>query len=104
MKNILSGEAHEVVFEARTGTEAVDAYRRLRPDLVMMDVTMPEVDGIEAARRIMAEFPGARIIMVTSITSEAIVRRTADLGVSAYLVKPFTTERAVELVNKVLAV
>ena len=67
MKNILTGGGHEVVSEAADGAAAVERYRELRPDLVMMDVTMPQIDGIEASRRILAEFPDARIVIVTSI-------------------------------------
>jgi len=102
MKNILTSGGHEVVFEATSGQEALDGYRRLRPDLVMMDLTMPELDGLEAARSILAEFADARIIVASSVNSEAKVRESASLGVAAYLLKPFTTERALELAEKVL--
>jgi len=103
LKNVLSGAGHEIVFEASNGAQAIDAYRRLQPDLVMMDVTMPEVGGLEAARRIIAEFPGARVVMVTAIKSQDMVRKSAEAGVAAYLLKPYSQDRVRELTKNVLA-
>lgn len=103
LRTILTEAGHEVVSEAATGAEAIDAYRQLRPDLVMMDVTMPQVDGIEAARQIISEFPTARVVIVTSIQSEAMVRRSVEAGVAAYVLKPFTAARIAELTDDVLA-
>jgi two-component system chemotaxis response regulator CheY len=102
MRNAVAEGGHEVVCEASTGAEAVEAYRRLRPDLVLMDLTMPEVGGIEASRTIIGEFPDARIVIVTSIKSEAMVRESAEAGVAAYVLKPFSADRILEIAEGLL--
>lgn len=85
---LIERAGHEVVGEARDGSEAVGLAERVRPDLVVMDVKMPHLDGIEAARRILATRP-VPIVMLTAYASQDLVDRAAEVGVFGYLVKPF---------------
>ena len=92
----------EVVGEAATGRQAVDRYRALRPDLVLMDITMPEMPGVEAVEAIMREDPQARIVMVTSVGHQEVVRRALSLGARYFLMKPLQFEEAAAALRFVL--
>src|SRR3989449_7690109 len=85
---LLGRAGHEVCAEAREGVEAVELARELRPDLAILDVKMPRLDGIEAARRIIDERP-IPIVMLTAYGQEELVSRAVEAGVFGYLVKPF---------------
>ncbi|MFA5844352.1 MAG: response regulator [Coriobacteriia bacterium] len=91
LKEMLVEEGHEVVGEARDGEEAVDLARRLRPDIVFMDVEMPRMDGIAAAR-VIGDESIAPVVMVTAFSQAGYVRDATDAGAMAYLVKPFTKQ------------
>src|SRR5450830_1663921 len=78
---------YKVVKTAATGREAVAAYRAYRPDVVTMDITMPEMDGIEATRLIMGEFPDAKIVMITSHGQEKMVLDALKAGAKGYVLK-----------------
>jgi DNA-binding NarL/FixJ family response regulator len=100
---IESVEGHVVVGEASNGREAVDLVAKLRPDLVLMDISMGELNGIEAAVRIRAEHPDTRVMIVSMHTSEEFVRRAMKSGVSGYLVKdsaPLELQMAIESVMR----
>jgi response regulator NasT len=88
LRELLAGAGHEVVAEARDGEEAVALAREHAPDLAIMDVKMPRLDGIEAARRILDERP-IPIVMLTAYGHDELVSRAVDAGVFGYLVKPF---------------
>ena len=79
---------------AANGREAIDQYLRLRPDLVMMDITMPEMEGIEAVESILAEDRSARIVMVSSIGYQDLIKRALALGAKHFLTKPVQIGRA----------
>ena len=102
MRNALLAAGHEVAGEASTGSGAVREYEAHRPDLVMMDVTMPEMDGLEASKRILLVDSGARIVMVTSINREDVVRESLRSGASGYLVKPYNPEKLLRAVDRAL--
>ncbi len=91
-----------VVGEAATGRQAVDRYRTLHPDLVLMDITMPEMPGVDAVEAIMREDPSARIVMVTSVGHQEVVRRALGLGALHFLMKPLRFDEAVEVLRFVL--
>ena len=103
IKGILSKHGFDVVGEAQNGVEAVDKYRQLRPDLVTMDVVMPEMDGITAVKQIMAHDPAARIVMCTSMGQQALVVEAIQAGAKSFITKPFQPPKIVETINKVLA-
>ena len=88
LRALLEGAGHEVCAEARDGVEAVELARTAQPDLAVMDVKMPRLDGIEAARRILASRP-LPIVMLTAYAHADLVERAAEIGVFGYLVKPF---------------
>lgn len=103
VKDILTKHGHEVVGEAVNGREALDKYRELKPDLVTMDITMPDVDGITALKNIRAEFPDAKIIMCSAMGQQAMVIDSIQAGAKDFIVKPFQAERIKETVEKVLS-
>ncbi len=88
LRQMLEGSGFEVCGEARDGAEAIAAARELEPDVVLLDIRMPDVDGLESARRIYAERP-VPIVMVTAHSDRGLVERALACGVFAYLTKPF---------------
>jgi two-component system chemotaxis response regulator CheY len=101
--DILRQAGIEVVGEARTGSEAVSRYRELRPDLVTMDIIMPEMGGIDAVRGILQEDPEARILMCSAMGQQALVTEALQAGAKDFVVKPFQPLRVLEAVDRVLA-
>ncbi|AGA24757.1 response regulator [Singulisphaera acidiphila] len=91
----------EVAGEARDGTEAVELYARLRPDLVTMDVVMPKMGGLEALRQIRAADPGAQVVMVTALDQKQTLMESIRDGAIDFIVKPFDRDRVTSLLNKV---
>jgi two-component system chemotaxis response regulator CheY len=103
IKDILTKNGYEVVGEAADGAQAVERYQELRPDLVTLDITMPEMDGIEALKRIRALDPNARVIMCSAMGQQAMVIDAIQAGAKDFIVKPFQADRVIEAVKKVLA-
>ena len=91
---------YKVVKTAATGIEAVAAYKTCLPDVVTMDITMPEMDGIEATRSIMQSFPEANIVMVTSHGQEKMVLDALKAGAKGYVLKPFQPQKVFEVIEK----
>ncbi|MBC2723217.1 MAG: response regulator [Desulfosporosinus sp.] len=102
LKTILVQAGHTVVGEAINGGQAHLMYRTHVPDLVTMDITMPNVNGIEAVKLIKKEFPDAKIIMVSALDQRSMVLEALKQGANHYIVKPITPETVIEVVNKVL--
>jgi two-component system chemotaxis response regulator CheY len=100
---MLESMGHEVVHSARTGSEAVERYPELKPDLVSMDITMPDMDGIEATRRIMASDPSALIIMVTSHGQEQMVLDAIEAGAKGYVLKPINADKLQDVIERAVA-
>jgi DNA-binding NarL/FixJ family response regulator len=98
---ILSADGIDVVGEATTGNEAIEAVRRTRPDVVLMDIRMPELDGLEAARRILAAPDPPRVIMLTTFDLDHYVYAALSLGASGFLLKDVTPEHLVAAVRLV---
>ncbi len=88
LRSLLEDAGHEVCAEARDGVEAVELAREHQPELAILDVKMPRLDGIEAARRILEEHP-IPIVMLTAYGQDELVSRAVEAGVFGYLVKPF---------------
>ena len=103
VKDALVPSGHEIVGEAENGNEAVELYRKLKPDLVTMDITMREKDGIEAAEEILTIDSNARIIMVTALGQENLLTKAIKLGVRDFVVKPFPPERLQKAAEKALS-
>lgn len=103
IKDILTKNGYEVVGEAENGAAAVERFKDLRPDLVTMDITMPEMDGISAVREIKAIDASARIIMCSAMGQQAMVIDAIQAGAKDFIVKPFQPERVLEAVSKALA-
>jgi two-component system chemotaxis response regulator CheY len=91
---------YKVAQTAATGREAIAAYRACRPDVVTMDITMPDMDGIEATRAIISEFPEAKIVMVTSHGQEKMVLDALKAGAKGYVLKPFQEHKVFEAIQK----
>jgi two-component system chemotaxis response regulator CheY len=103
VKDILRKGGYEVIGEAEDGTRAIERYKDLRPDLVTMDITMPDMDGIKAVKEIRQVDPRARIIMCSAMGQQAMVIDAIRAGAKDFVVKPFQPERVLEAVRKVLA-
>jgi len=97
---LLAELGHQVVGTAGTGSQAVTAYEQCRPDFVTMDITMPDMNGIEATRLITEKFPEARIIMVTSQGQERMVIDALAAGAKGYVLKPIKPDRLADMIAK----
>ncbi|SRR5690606_28475360 len=102
IKDILTKNGYNVVGEAENGAKAVEKYTELKPDLVIMDITMPEVDGIQAVKEIKKIDPNANIIMCSAMGQQAMVIEAIQAGAKDFIVKPFQSDRVIEAVKKVL--
>ena len=103
ISDILSQAGFEVVGEAESGLQAVDKYRELKPDLVTMDIVMPDMGGIEAVREICKSDPEAKILMCSAMGQQALVVEAIQAGAKDFVVKPFQPSRVLEAVQRVLA-
>jgi len=102
ISDILSGAGYEVVGEAETGLQAIERYRALSPDLVTMDIVMPDMGGIDAVREIVKQDPNAKILMCSAMGQQALVVEAIQAGAKDFVVKPFQPSRVLEAVQRVL--
>ena len=102
IKDILTKNGYEVVGEAENGIKAVEKYTETKPDLVMMDITMPEMDGIEAVKQIKAVNPAAKVIMCSAMGQQSMVMDAIKAGANDFIVKPFQADRVLEAVKKIV--
>ena len=102
IKDILTKNGYNVAGEAENGVKAVEKYAEVKPDLVLMDITMPEMDGIEALKRIKAADPNASVIMCSAMGQQAMVIESIQSGAKDFIVKPFQADRVIEAVQKVV--
>ncbi|NLK43712.1 MAG: response regulator [Tissierellia bacterium] len=103
IKDILTKNGFNVAGEAENGVKAVEKYKELHPELVIMDITMPEMDGIQAVREIKKINNDAKIIMCSAMGQQAMVIEAIQAGAKDFIVKPFQADRVVEAVKKVLS-
>ena len=101
IKNTLTKNGFEVVGEAENGAIAVEKYKELRPDVVTMDITMPEMSGLDALKAIMALDADAKIIMVSAMGQEAMVRDAVLSGAKGFIVKPFKEDGLLSALSKI---
>jgi len=102
LADILKKEGYEICGEAENGAQAVEKYKDLNPDLVTMDIIMPDMSGIDAVKEIMKIDPNAKIIMVSAMGHQTLVVEAIQAGAKDYVVKPFQPSRVLEAVQRVL--
>ena len=102
ISDILVQAGFDVIGEAESGVQAVEKYRQLKPDLVTMDIVMPDMGGIEAVREICKTDPDARILMCSAMGQQALVVEAIQAGAKDFVVKPFQPSRVLEAVQRVL--
>ncbi len=103
LKNILKQAGYNIVGEASNGKEAVELYRKFKPDLVTMDITMPVMTGIDAVKNIIDEFPKANIIMISALDQKHMVFKALECGAKHYIVKPFKVSAVLKAIEHVLS-
>lgn len=102
LEKILVKAGHTVVAKAHDGSEAYEKYASFKPDLVTMDITMPDTDGLMAVRRIIKDFPEAKIIMISARGRDNELFEALEMGALHYIFKPFLPDEIIQVVNKVL--
>ncbi|HEV7495157.1 MAG TPA: response regulator [Baekduia sp.] len=102
VSDALTGGGHEIVGEAANGAEAVQRFQELRPDIMTLDITMPEKDGLTALREIIAVDPSAKVVMCSALGQESKVLESIKLGAKDFVVKPFQVDRVLSAVEKAL--
>jgi two-component system chemotaxis response regulator CheY len=102
IKDLAKQAGWEIAGEATNGREAVERYRELRPDLVTLDIVMPELDGVEALRALREEFPEAAVVMVTAIDQKEKLSECIRLGARDFIVKPFDRDHLRSLFERYL--
>jgi len=100
LRDLLTRQGYEVVAEARNGREALENYQQVHPDLVIMDITMPEMDGIRAVSAIRQVDPAARIVMCSALGQDGPVLEALQAGALDFVLKPFLPEKVLEAVQK----
>ncbi len=104
IKTILDKNGFDVVGEAENGRIAVSKFKELKPDAVTMDITMPEMTGVEALKAIKGIDPEANVVMITAMGQEGMVREAIALGAKSFIVKPFKEEHVIQTLNKILSI
>lgn len=102
IKDILEKNGFEVIGQAANGLQAVEMYKAEKPDVVTMDITMPDMDGIEAVKNIKAFDPSAKIIMCSAMGQQSMVMDAIRAGAKDFIVKPFQHDRVLEAIKKVI--
>jgi two-component system, chemotaxis family, chemotaxis protein CheY len=103
ISDILVGNGMEVVGEADTGAKAAEKYMELKPDLVTMDIIMPEMNGIDAVRKIIAFDSQAKIVMCSALGQQALVQEAITAGAKDFLIKPFNAARVIEVISRLFS-
>lgn len=101
LRGILRGETYEVVGEARNGHAAVEAASRLKPDVVCLDIQMPEMNGLEALAAIKQNCPQTEVVMITGSSEQDTVRQAIERGACGYIVKPFNAARVLDTLSRI---
>lgn len=100
LRNILSSHGYQIVGEADNGLHAIDAYQQLQPDIMLIDLIMPEMGGIEAVKRIVQANPKAKIIICSAMGQQALVVEAMQAGAKDFIIKPFQPTSVIEAVQK----
>lgn len=102
IKDVLTKNQYEIAGEAENGEDAIEKYASLMPDLVLLDITMPIMDGIQALKGIKEKFPKANVIMCSAMGQQSMVIEAIQAGARDFIVKPFQPDRIIEAVSKVI--
>lgn len=102
LSDILKEGGHQVVGEASNGNEALDQYKKIKPDIVTMDIIMPEMGGIDAVKGIVKAFPEAKILMVSAMGQQQLVVEAIQAGAKDFIVKPFEASRVLTAIERIL--
>ena len=103
LSEIFTQAHYQVVGEAATGIDGIQQYQKLKPDLVTMDIVMPEMSGIEATRKIIKINPRAKVVIISAMGQEQLVMEAINVGAADYILKPFTTQEVIKTAERVLA-
>ncbi|MBQ8041496.1 MAG: response regulator [Lachnospiraceae bacterium] len=103
IKQMLERNDHVMVGTAANGKEAVERFVELRPDIVILDITMPEMNGIEALRRIKIIEPKAKVIICSALGQQEMIAKAIELGAQQFIVKPFEESRLIEAVDRLMS-
>lgn len=103
LKDILTRNGYEVCGEGINGKDGIDKFKELKPDLVTLDITMPEMTGLDALKEIMKLNPDAKAVMCSAMGQQAMVIEAIQSGAKDFIVKPFQADRVIESIKKVLA-
>jgi two-component system chemotaxis response regulator CheY len=102
IKKVLEENGFEAVGEAQNGAEAIKKYMELKPDIVTMDITMPEMSGVDSLKTLMKIDPGARIVVISAMGQQEMVREAILFGAKSFIIKPFKSAHVIQTLNKVL--
>ena len=103
IKNVLEKSGFKVVADAKNGREGIDKYIEFRPDIVTMDITMPDMTGIDALKKIMEFDPAAKVVMISAMGQERMVKEAIISGAKNFIVKPYKEEHITQTLQKVAA-
>ena len=101
LKNILPKDKFEIVGEASTGKEAIKKYKELDPDIITMDITMPDMDGISAVREIKEINKDAKVIMCSAMGQKPMIKEALEAGALDFIIKPFDKEKAIKIIESI---
>ncbi len=104
LKRILTEHGYAICGEASNGKEAVEMFKTLKPDLVTMDITMPEMDGLAALKKIRSIDPVAKVVMCTAMGQKKIIIEAIEAGAKDYIIKPFQPDRIIQALDKILSI
>lgn len=103
LQKILSDSPYEVISCCQTGEEAVNEYEAVKPDLVTMDILMPGLDGLEAAKKILEADPEAKVLMISSLAYDDTIAEAKEIGTKGFIYKPFDRDQVLETINKIFS-
>jgi len=101
IKDILLIHGHEVVAEVVDGEEAIQTYLEVKPDLVLMDIIMPDMDGRETLKKILVMDPAAKVVMCSSLGQQAVITESMKIGAMGFIVKPFEPDGMLDVIKKI---
>ncbi|WP_292380196.1 response regulator [Methanosarcina sp. UBA289] len=102
IKDTLLKHGHEVVAEVGDGEEAIQTYLEIKPDIVLMDIIMPEMDGKEVLQKLLAVDPEAKVVMCSSLGQQALITESIKIGAMGFIVKPFKPDGMLDVIRKIL--